>query len=147
MLVYPRDEHSLLVGWLTTQQHAGVSQVRTQFVCWLLACLTSQQHASVSQGRICSDNFTCYHTEIEVADPDFPSHPVTVYRHRANQSQHLDFNATGMTRPDPGQISEQERFEPEIFRSRGGDLNHKANEAVGRDRSRRHGENRTTRPT
>ena len=34
----------------------------------LVACLTSQQHASVSQGRICSDNFTCCHTEIEVAD-------------------------------------------------------------------------------
>ena len=31
--------------------------------------LTSQQHASVSQRRICSDNFTCCHTEIEVADP------------------------------------------------------------------------------
>ena len=36
-------------------------------------CLTSQQHASVSQGRICSDNFTCCHTEIEAADPTF--HP------------------------------------------------------------------------
>ena len=37
----------------------------------LLACLTSQQHASVSQGWICSDKFTCCHTEIEVADPTF----------------------------------------------------------------------------
>ena len=35
----------LLVGWLTSQQHASVSQGRI--------CLTSQQHASVSQGRIC----------------------------------------------------------------------------------------------
>ena len=34
-------------------------------------CITSQLHASISQGRICSDNFTCYHTEIEVADPTF----------------------------------------------------------------------------
>ena len=34
-----------------------------------VGCLTSQQHSSVSQGRICSDNFTCCHTEIEVADP------------------------------------------------------------------------------
>ena len=34
-------------------------------------CLTSQQQASVSQGRICSKNFTCCHTEIEVADPTF----------------------------------------------------------------------------
>ena len=37
----------------------------------LVACLTSQQHASVSQGRICSDNLTCCHSEIEVADPTF----------------------------------------------------------------------------
>ena len=27
-------------------------------VCLLVGCLTSQQHASVSQGWICSDNFT-----------------------------------------------------------------------------------------
>ena len=33
-----------------------------------VGCLTSQQHASVSQGRICSDNFTCCHAEIELAD-------------------------------------------------------------------------------
>ena len=37
----------------------------------LVGCLTSQQHASVCQGRICSDNFTCCHTEIEVADQTF----------------------------------------------------------------------------
>ena len=40
-------------------------------VGWLVCCVTSQQHASVSQGRMCSDNFTCCHTEIEVADPTF----------------------------------------------------------------------------
>ena len=40
-------------------------------VAWLLGCLMSQQHAGVSQGRICSDNFTCCHTEIEVADQTF----------------------------------------------------------------------------
>ena len=40
-------------------------------VAWLVGCLTSQQHASVSQGRICSDNSTCCHTETEVADPTF----------------------------------------------------------------------------
>ena len=39
--------------------------------CVFVGCLTSQQHASVSQGRICSDNFTCCHTEIEVADQNF----------------------------------------------------------------------------
>ena len=36
-----------------------------------VGCLTSQQHASVSQGRICSDNLTRCHTEIEVADQIF----------------------------------------------------------------------------
>ena len=48
-------------------------------VCWLVGCLTSLQHASVFQGRMCSDNFTCSHTEIEVADQTFSTHPVTVY--------------------------------------------------------------------
>ena len=48
--------------------------------------LTSQQHASVSQGRICSDNLTCCHTEIEVADQTL---------HLA-QSQYTD---TGPTSP------------------------------------------------
>ena len=37
----------------------------------LVGCLTSQQQASVSQARICSDNFTYCHTEIEVADQTF----------------------------------------------------------------------------
>ena len=37
----------------------------------LVGCLTSQQHASVSQGRICSDTFTRRHTETEVADQTF----------------------------------------------------------------------------
>ena len=41
-----------------------------RIVCLLVGCLTSQQHASVSQGRICSDNFTYCHTEIEVEDPN-----------------------------------------------------------------------------
>ena len=34
----------------------------------LAGCLTSQQHASVSRVRICSDECTCCHTEIEVED-------------------------------------------------------------------------------
>ena len=37
----------------------------------LAARFTSQQQASVSHGRICSDSFTCCHTEIEVADQSF----------------------------------------------------------------------------
>ena len=65
---------------------------RERFVCLLVACLTSQQQASVSQGRICSDNFTCCHTEIEVADP-------TVY---LTQSQYTD---TGPTSPSADPIT------------------------------------------
>ena len=54
--------------------------------------LTSQQHASVSQGRICSDNFTCCHTEKEVAD----------------QTLHLtlpQYTATGPTSPSTDPIT------------------------------------------
>ena len=106
-------------------------------VCWLVGCLTSQQHASVSQGRICSNRFTCCHTEMEVADPTF----------YLTQSQYTDTGptspspdlitpgawqgsqwVTGMTRP--GKIPSQAGFEPRIFRSRGGRLNRWASDAV-----------------
>ena len=59
----PVDAHRQLWG--------PVETLRQTAVCLLVGCLTSQQHASVSQGRICSDNFTCSHTEIEVADQTF----------------------------------------------------------------------------
>ena len=36
--------------------------------CLLASCLASRQHASVPRGRICSDKFTCCHTEIEVTE-------------------------------------------------------------------------------
>ena len=62
------------------------------FVCWLVGCSTSQQHAIVSQGRICSDNFTCCHTEIEVADQTF----------NRIQSQYTD---TGLTSPGADPIT------------------------------------------
>ena len=62
------------------------------FVCWLVGCLTSRRHASVSQGRICTDNFTCCLTEIEVADPTF----------RLTQSQYTD---TGPTSPSTDPIT------------------------------------------
>ena len=61
-------------------------------VCWLVGCLSSQQHASVSQGRICSDNFTCCHTEIEVSDPTF----------HLTHSQYTD---TGPTSPSTDPIT------------------------------------------
>ena len=80
--------------------------------CLFVGCITSQQHASVSQGRICSDNFTCCHTEIEVADQTFyltqsqytdtrPTSPSTDnITPSAWQGSHwsANFEVTGMTR-------------------------------------------------
>ena len=57
-----------------------------------VGCLTSQQQASVSQGRICSDDFACCHTEIEVADQAF----------YLTQSQYTD---TGPTSPSADPIT------------------------------------------
>ena len=71
---------------------ARVSPPYVSTVCLLVGCLTSQQHASVSQGRICSDNFTCCHTEIGVADQTF----------YLTQSQYTD---TGPTSPSADPIT------------------------------------------
>ena len=72
----------------------GVKRVLiySKIVCLLVGYLTSQQQASVSQGRICSDNFTCCHTEIEVADQTF----------YLTQSQYTD---TGPTSPSADPIT------------------------------------------
>ena len=67
----------------------GIQQTRT---CLLVGCVMSQPHASVSQGRVCSDNSTCCHTEIEVADPTF----------YLTQSQYTD---TGLTSPNTDSIT------------------------------------------
>ena len=69
--------------------YKGVTQVL--FVLFV-GCLSSQQHASVSQGRICTDNFTCCHTEIEAADQTF----------HLTQSQYTD---TGPTSPSADPIT------------------------------------------
>ena len=58
----------------------------------LVGGLTSQQQASVSQGRICSDNLTCCHTEIEVANQTF----------YLTQAQYTD---TGPTSPSADPIT------------------------------------------
>ena len=111
-------------------------------VCLLVGCLTSQQQASVSQGRICSDNLTCCHTEIEVADQTFyltqsqntdtgptsPSaDPITP---GAWQGSHwsANFEVTGMTRPrkNPGASGIRTRDLPLSRRT----PYHLANEAV-----------------
>ena len=104
---------------------------------WLfVGCLTSQQHASVSQGRICSDNVTCCHSEIEVADQTFyltqsqytdtrpasPGADLIIPGDWHGSHLNANFWVTGMTRP--GKIPSQAGFEPWIFRSRGRRLNH-----------------------
>ena len=71
---------------------ASVPAHGLRFVCLFVGCLSSQQHASVSQGRICSDNFTCCHTEIEAADQTF----------HLTQSQYTD---TGPTSPSADPIT------------------------------------------
>ena len=75
------------VRTLSTYLQAGCTWV----FCWLAARLTSQQIASVSPGRICSDNFTCCHTETEVANQTF----------YLTQSQYTD---TGPTSPSADPI-------------------------------------------
>ena len=41
-----------------TTEREQTAYVRDKgFVCWLVGCLTSQQQASVSQGRICTGQF------------------------------------------------------------------------------------------
>ena len=55
----------------TNKKHRRLTKTKDSNVCLLVGCLTFQQDASVSQGWICTDNFTCCHTEIEVADPTY----------------------------------------------------------------------------
>ena len=67
----PKDAHSKLSGPVETLRQIEDFALLTGFVVLFVGCLTSQQQASVSQERICKDNFTCCHTEIEVADQTF----------------------------------------------------------------------------
>ena len=82
--------------WSTWPGHISLQRPHTCIGFWRLllfvGCLPSQQQASVSQGRICSDNFTCCHTEIEVADQTF----------YLTQSQYTD---TGPTSPSADPIT------------------------------------------
>ena len=88
----------------------------------LVGWLTSQQHASVSQGQICTDSFTCCDTEIEVADPTFyltqsqytdtePTSPSTdPITPGAWQGSHwsANFEVTGMTRSRNNPVAKQD---------------------------------------
>ena len=65
--------------------------LQSHIVLLLVGCITSQQQASVSHGRVCTDNFTCCHTEIQIADQTF----------YLTQSQYTD---TGPTSPSADPI-------------------------------------------
>ena len=88
-----RDCESCLSSMLTNVCFRLLNPSHSQLI-WLLfvGFLTSQQHASVSQGRTCTDNFTCFHTEIEVAGQTF----------HLTQSQYTD---KGLTSPSTDPIT------------------------------------------
>ena len=79
---------TLLFVFGSCERHSKLTEEFVLFV----GCLSSQQHASVSQGRICTDNFTCCHTETEAADQTF----------HLTQSQYTD---TGPTSPSADPIT------------------------------------------
>ena len=114
---------------VTTTSTDTLASTVCLFVGWLLGCLTSQQQARVSQERICSDNSTCCHTEIEVADQTFfltqsqytdtgttsPSaDPITPGAPWQGSHWSANFEVTGMTRPrkNPGASGDRTRDLP-----------------------------------
>ena len=110
------------------QNPRNMLSFKQQIWMLFLGCLMSQQHASVSQGRICSDNFTCCHTEIEVADQTYhftqswdtdtgpTSHSTDPIAPGAWQGSHWNthYYVTGLTRPrkNPGASGNQTRDLP-----------------------------------
>ena len=79
----------------------------------IVCCLTSQQHACVSQRLICSYNYECCHTEIDVADQTFyltqsqnaesgptsPSADPVIPSARQGNHWSVNFYVTRMARP------------------------------------------------
>ena len=74
----------------------------------LVGCLTSQQHAGVPQARICSDNCTCCHTEkadayhtisysLSILTPGQPVLVLTLYR-QASGRWSANFQVIGVAR-------------------------------------------------
>ena len=135
-LIYCNQYTLIIHSKLSPFQNSVACELVCHNVCLLVACLTSQQQASVSQGQICTDNFTCCHTEIEAANQTF----------HLTQSQYTD---TGPTSPsadpirqapgrvatgvpifkslvwlDPEKIPALAGFEPGTSHSPGGRLNH-----------------------
>ena len=99
------DSHSILFGFCMCLPIANPAKYRSRWkkkgqaeremdgqhsrvvvVGWLVAERPSNMRVYLRDGSICSDNFTCCHTETEVADPTF----------HLTQSQYTD---TGPTSP------------------------------------------------
>ena len=72
-----------LVGWWVGRSAVGGSVGYWVFGCWvggsvvggsvvggLVGCCTSIHPTSTFQGRICSDNCTCCHTEMQAGGPE-----------------------------------------------------------------------------
>ena len=124
-------------GTTKTQADFILSSNQKIVECLLVGCLTSQQHAGVSQGRIC-----CCRTEIEVADQTFYNNNKKEQQQNTHTHTHTHTHTTSPSHsiltPDrpvpaltlyrqapmtrPRQNPAQAGFEPGIFCSRGGRL-------------------------
>ena len=105
----PREQHFTYAAAQTHRHTHRYTQTNSD--CLLVSCLKSQQHARVSQGRICSDNFTCCHTETscrsnyltqsQYTDTGPTSPSTDTVMPGAWQGSHwsANFLVTGMTRP------------------------------------------------
>ena len=142
MMFQFREDNPLLcvmylytTDWVNTQKvHWLTLQTCDKNGCLLVGCLMSQHHARVFQGRICTDNFTCCHTEIEVADQTFyltqsqntdtgsTSPNADPIKPGSWQGSHWSANVKSLVWLDPEKIPAQARFEPGNFLFRGGRL-------------------------
>ena len=125
---YHSSDNNVFLTYNKATKHRWLQKKYTILAqCLLVGCLTSQKHASASQGRIFWDNFTCCHTEIEVADQTFylnlsqytdtgPTNPSTdPITPGAWQGSHrsANFEVTGMTRPGKNRDSNAGSSAPE----------------------------------
>ena len=83
-----RNTLIIIIIIITSRAHQCLAQVGVMLyhICLFVYC-PSNNCASVSQGRTCSDNFTCCHTETEVADQTF----------HLTQSQYTDTGHTSLS--------------------------------------------------
>ena len=98
-------------------------------VCLLVGCLTSQQHASVSQGRICSENLhaatlrktiadqTFYLTQPQYTDTGLTSPSTDPITPGAWQGSHLEcqFSSRSLVWLDPGKFRRKRESIPGSF--------------------------------